>query len=284
MKFDYVVGNPPYLGGKLIYLKIFNISVDILENNGEIVFIQPAMPYFNKKEKQQKAFNDFISNINKYQNSVEFGGEKYFKTVNITNALGIINLRKTKGNNKIQNVIYNDSKRFSNIPIQAVNKLEIEPHLYLKSKIFFKNLIEKNGSINQLIDKCNNSKLSDKGSYFKLALIRGNVDLENGGIKSDFFTFFSSKNYQETLEQKNIRFGIRCNKEYFENLRSYLNTKFARYGLSLLKFDFNMSKSNLEFVPYVDFSQDWNDKKLFEYFEVPENIQKIIMDLPDIIC
>jgi len=44
-------------------------------------------------------------------------------------------------------------------------------------------------------------------------------------------------------------------------------TKFARFCLSFYKNSANIL-SDLKAVPYLDFSKEWNDKDIFEYFEL----------------
>lgn len=50
------------------------------------------------------------------------------------------------------------------------------------------------------------------------------------------------------------------------NLSKYLRTKFARFLLSLAKISQHGTSKTYRFVPVVDFSEAWTDKKLYTKF------------------
>ena len=54
-------------------------------------------------------------------------------------------------------------------------------------------------------------------------------------------------------------------------------TKFARFCLSLYKNSVNIL-SDLQAVPYMDFSQKWTDEKLFEHFKLDPEERNFIKE------
>ena len=66
IKFDAIVGNPPYKGKAALHQQFFNKAVDLVKDGGTVSFIQPATPYFNKKEKKKQPEQEMINNISKY--------------------------------------------------------------------------------------------------------------------------------------------------------------------------------------------------------------------------
>ena len=54
-KFDFVVGNPPYVGAAALHQQFFVKGFELINESGCIAFIQPATPYFNKKNVRKKA-------------------------------------------------------------------------------------------------------------------------------------------------------------------------------------------------------------------------------------
>ena len=53
-------------------------------------------------------------------------------------------------------------------------------------------------------------------------------------------------------------------------------TKFSRFCLSLRKTGGDLNYIDLEMIPYMDFSQEWSDEKLFDYFELTQEERKFI--------
>lgn len=69
--------------------------------------------------------------------------------------------------------------------------------------------------------------------------------------------------------------AVGCNsnltEEMCNNLSNYLKTKFARFLLSIVKNSQHGTKSTYRFVPVVDFSQRWDDKKLYKHFNLTKD-------------
>jgi hypothetical protein len=277
MEFDHIIGNPPYLGKEKLYFKIFNKMYSKLNDNGTLYFIHPAMPYFNKNQKTlgNKDVKTFINIVNNNESWVHFINVGTFGEVFITNDLVLTKVIKKEGDVRVR---YEDGREFTTT-VEYINKMKLSPDIYKKCRDYFEKLVTNNGSLQSIIKKGKN--IEKLGVHFQLSLVRGNIDKERGGVKDDFYSFFSKQKYQGTLDQKNINVGIPCNYNQIDNIRSYLETKFARFGFSLLKFDFNMGKSYYRLIPIVDFNEYWTDDKLFEYFQVPEDVQEAILGLPD---
>ena len=60
------------------------------------------------------------------------------------------------------------------------------------------------------------------------------------------------------------------------NLVSYMETRFFRFLVSLIKNTQNISKGSFAFVPVQDFSEPWTDERLFKKYSISkEEIQFI---------
>ena len=264
MKFDYIVGNPPYK--KNLYMKIFMNSFRLLEK--EMIFIMPFAPYINKNPKPNKFFTEFKNIIKKYKTSIE-EYEDLFNGIFLTNGACITKIENKVGDTHLKYIDGNNNKIEN---IDNINRLRLSEEIFQKSLKFYKNIEGK-----KLIDI-----MSDKGTL-KLAKIRGNIRPD--GLSNDFYTFLSKNDYLKSLsgeQNKGTKSKkIDCDIKDIDNIIYYLETKFARYALALNKWDFNTTNYYYTLIPVVDFNKKWNDKMLFEYFNVPKDIQKEILKIPD---
>lgn len=68
-----------------------------------------------------------------------------------------------------------------------------------------------------------------------------------------------------------------------QNVYNYLRTKFVRFLIQLTLTGMNMSIDNFKFVPWLDFSESWDDKKLYDRYELTskeiEVIESIIREM-----
>jgi site-specific DNA-methyltransferase (adenine-specific) len=53
-----------------------------------------------------------------------------------------------------------------------------------------------------------------------------------------------------------------------KNVYDYLRTKFVRFLIQLTLTGMNMSIDNFRFVPWLDFNEHWDDKKLYERYNL----------------
>lgn len=82
-----------------------------------------------------------------------------------------------------------------------------------------------------------------------------------------------------------LTIGPFANNEELKNVMSYIKTKFFHFIVSLKKITHNCMQDAYEFVPAVDFSESWNDEKIYKYFELSDDeikfIESNVRDLDD---
>ena len=67
-----------------------------------------------------------------------------------------------------------------------------------------------------------------------------------------------------------------------QNFINYCKSKFARFCLSLRKVGSHLDRTEILYVPWLDFTQEWNDAKLCKEFGISEELWKYIDNfIPD---
>lgn len=88
----------------------------------------------------------------------------------------------------------------------------------------------------------------------------------------------------EVCSETFLAIGPFNNDNEVKNVQSYMKTKFFRFMVGARKTK-NMTQSTYSFAPIMDFSQEWNDKKLYEYFNLNKDeidyIEKMIATFDD---
>ena len=272
MKFNVIIGNPPYLGKSATHQKMFNRGVDRLKEGGYICFIQPSTTYHNKKKFSKTEEQIMYDNISKFKTKyVEILSPNIFKGVDINNDISITLLEKIESNNgKIDKIKYKNNEIYEDILLEDISMTEIKPSIYssIKSKYF--KYIKKNGSLYDIsyFDKTNTLNNNSAG----LSTIRGHKN-KNGELKNDFFTFLSRNDLDKKVGSKHY---INCNSSEIINVHNYLMTKFSRFSLTFLKFNTNLHMGELRAVPKVDFSKKWTDEELYDLIRLTKEERKII--------
>lgn len=275
MKFDLVIGNPPYGSLQALHQKFFNLAFSILSDDGMMAFIQPANPYLNKKETRRKSAEIQMQDIiRKHVISVEIKNEDVFEAAVMGSklAISIVSKRETTGQFEI--CYPNGSKMFCSL--DDVNQLYLPPDVYHGIRCKIMNMCDKNGTLY--------SASKQAGEKAMLPKVRGHAG------KKDFNTFIPSKTEREKIKNKNKNytfgehdFGVSIpNADSIENFYNYLETDFARFCLALSKMDINLTGGELKTVPLVDFTKTYTDTELYKMAGLcEEEIKTIQQIIPD---
>ena len=277
MEFDSIVMNPPYKGG--LHIDIFNKAFDLLKEGGSMTSIQPATPFLNsntpkpnsKDIKIRKIVQDYVSELEMVNGNQLFNARLFVP-------LSIIRITKVLDVSKNIPVIYNHIDNVDNTIHVYQSYKDIYVHgnqlvLNIRNKIFNKKTI----SLNDRSSK----KITTSPYWVTLSAVVGNPS-KNGKLNPDFYCLVpkdNENNYEPLIVQnyENLpgrpngrdKRGIAVNtNEEAINLIKTMMTKTYRFTLSLSKIGINLWGGNmLDTVPYLDFSIEWTDEMLSQYFE-----------------
>jgi len=265
MKFDGYITNPPYKGQSMLHQQFFNLGVEIVKDGGQVVCLQPGIAYFNKKEKTDDKSQVMRDNIKKYKTKVDFVSPKVFGNAAPANDLSITTLTKVGDQDEIREVKYTSGKTYTNVKLENVNKIEMDPFIYENITKKYKNYVSQNGSIENITSKTHGVE------KVKIAAIRGNV-----AIGVDWYTFIPNKNDDLRLTIGN--FGIVTNglKENVEAIHHNLKLNSIRFGLAIYKFSTDMHGGAMRGVPLIDFYKKHTDKEVYDLLGITTQEQKEI--------
>ena len=280
MKFDLVFSNPPYNGN--IDIKILNEVIDFAE---EMIIVHPAMWLVENKN----TLSDFVKFKNKTVNRIKsaeiFNGNPVFD-IKLEKPTGIIHFAHSNTieiHNHFTNEIY-EVKDHTQVSIHGKKWLEMLP---LVEKI--KDYCLQNSSIwNNIVKSVDD--ISDDKFYCqtKMKMSAWCVPQINS-YKSRMFTFIdddykiinkaTQRDTNRIPNNPTFEFNTELERENFAN---YCKTDFARFCLSIYKINENLVWGEMSMIPWLDFTEEWDDEKLFDKFDVSQELQDYIKDfLPD---
>lgn len=283
-KFDLVISNPPYNRG--IDLNILN---EIYDQADEFIIVHPSTWLMDNKCKNS-AFNKVRDLVKDGLKEVTlFNGNKIFG-IGLFVPCSITHIDKTKKHSSIKVIDTINQSEYDYNDIFDIDRWGNKPQYNsLKNKVL---KFTKKNSFNKHSYKEANIR---KNVLVKTACIRGHVDLISPQkmIKDDFFTILSkndgivkdkeraSKLLSETRDTFSslFYFDKKCEAE---NFIAFCKTKLFMFCLSVVKINQNNHRGELNFVPWLDFTQNWNDEKLYKYFKLTqEEIDFIETNIPD---
>ena len=103
-------------------------------------------------------------------------------------------------------------------------------------------------------------------------------------VQKDFYTIVSVERktqlFTEKVGESFLKFYFDTEKES-DNFLNYLKTNFVRFLLSIYKNNQNLHRGELEIVPWLDFTKEWTDEKLYKEFNLTkEEIDFIEKNIP----
>lgn len=269
MKFDVIVGNPPYL--RNLHLAFITQSLDLLTPTGMGRMIHPGTWLLNETPGAAKVINAINTMEPHITNLTFFSGEKVFKDAVFAMPLSITTFqRHDRGTTPIVvddtiNLVHYSADKIADITKHAGN----EHYRSIKNKII--SFTTKHGSLR--------TKRRNVGKYYAaLPILVGNLDKTTGAPKSDFYNFITKS--QQVVFDYRPQNDKRCfcfdTIEEANNFESFLKTFFARFCLSISKFDRSLNWITLDTTPWMDFTKQWNDEDLFTLFNITED-EKILV-------
>ena len=294
MKFDLVLSNPPYNSN--LDVKILN---EIISVSNEFVVIHPSISVIDIKGKTSD-FVKFKKNAN-FKSIELFMGNKLFD-IQLENPCMISHI----DNNYNGDITVIDCDKKQTYTVDDSNLITKYGKEWIDFvQAFYKQIkeyCENDGSLwSMRMMDC--TKFHDSSKFF-VQLTAMMMGYSKGVDKpADKFYSLTMKNYStggdknwnngnvgvrdyspktdKTLEPKKPSYEFETEEQRL-NFLNYCQTDFARFCLSLIKNNAHLDSGELGLVPWLDFNEAWDDEKLFQKFNVSEELQVYIREfLPD---
>lgn len=255
MKFDLVIGNPPYEGKQKLYLKIL-IKLKKFSNN--IIWLCPTNWI-------DWPVNCVVQNKKEINTCINFPcdfifEDKIFKNDGIDDNVGIFHFNDN-GKTKL-NELYLRNYKNKTLVKSIIKKLEdFNCHLSDKMVNFGGNAKNKNIDLNSYVLGFNHytteSKTSPNVSRY---LISNKISIN----KNNDFEINKKNILIKKMKEIKIMFFVPFKtKEEVYNFENYIcNSLIAKFAISILKREFILYPTNCYFVPFFDFNEKWSDLKI----------------------
>ena len=270
-KFDIVFSNPPYGTSNSNSLDL-NILKQVLTISKNVIFIHPSDWFLKKKCNRQIKIDlkksSFLKKI-----AIFWGNELFDIGLFVPLCISLWNTENTNNYVEVNDLAY--SKKIFNckgydFSIHYGNVLEIIND-YNKFETFVSTLNEHSTVWNHRVKP----DYSDMTEYsIRMPILQGGMYFLANNPKKDFRCDSTCRANRNRDDER--RFWSFENKNDRENFIKYFKAKIVRFILSLLKTDQNMGPDNYKMIPWMDFTQEWNDAKLCKEFGISEELWNYI--------
>ena len=309
MKFDAIIGNPPYQasdGGGGAGRSASSIYPYFLTQamNIEPDYISMIMPsrWFNGG-KGLDQFREAMLNDDRFSHITDFADSKAcFPTSDIAGGICYVLWDKSHhGTCEIKNVLKDgstlvDDRVLNEYPVLVSNNKAI--HIVRKVLAFKETMLsdvvssrkpfgldsntafDKSGTVilrsNKGLGRINRSKITNGEDIIdKWKVIVSKVCFEHAGIpdKDGMMRVLSVVQVLEknsACTESYLVAGIFNTRDEAENCARYLKTKFVRFLLMQMLASMNMTKATYCFVPTQDFTKRWSDEDLYKKYKITD--------------
>ena len=309
MKFDVIIGNPPYQlsdGGNGASAKpIYHLFIEHAKklNPRYLTMIVPARWYAGGKgldefrntmlsDKQIRVIRDYVNAKECFPNNSIGGGVCYFLwergsngLCDFTTILNGVESREMRALDEFPIFVRHNSA------IQIIHKVKAKDPETLSEIILPRNpfgiasyergtenvikegyILHSSKGIGYITKKSILQNLDYADSY---KVMISKVTCEHAGEpdKDGMMKVLSTTkvlNPREVCTDSYLILGKYDNLEEANNLCSFLRTRFVRFLLLQAVSSINLSKDKFCFVPTLDFTEEWTDKKLYAKYDLTE--------------
>lgn len=311
MKFDVIIGNPPYQmndggGNGASAIPIYQLFVEQAKKLTPryLSMIIPARWYSGGKgldEFREKMLNDnHIRHITDYADSRDC-----FSNVDIAGGIcyflwdrdngGRCTFRSIKGETvRITERKLNEYDTFIRDyeALDIINKVRSHKEIFLNNIVFSRNPYGYSSTANVYKEKKEGyiTIMTSKGDFYvPLKDVRNNVDTIDkwkvvmskasaehaGQVDKDGRRKIISRTEilppYSICSESYLLLNVFVTKKEAENMLGYIKTRFFRYLLSTILLTQNISKDKFQFVPLQDFSHPWTDEMLYKKYGLDED-------------
>ena len=304
MKFDYVIGNPPYQisdgGAGVSATPIYNRFIEAIKtiHPGAICLIIPAKWYSGGKGldkfREEMLGDRHISTLVDYSNSLDVfpnvdvaGGVCYFVWKEAYNGkCKYTNYRNGKATTAYRDL--NEFQTFIRYPVasEIVKKVKEDGELTLDKvvssrKPFGLATTAKPMKTGDITLRYNGGRGPYKSTEIRVGtemidqwkIIISRLTAEHAGqpAKDGKYRVLSTMELLkpgEICSETYLVAGAFDSKEEATNYMDYLKTQFVRFLILQIAMTQQLSKASFAFVPCQDFTRKWTDKQLFEKYDL----------------
>ena len=301
MKFDYVIGNPPYQisdgGAGVSATPIYNRFIEAIKTThpGAICLIIPAKWYSGGKGldkfREEMLGDRHISTLVDYSNSLDVfpnvdvaGGVCYFVWKEAYNGkCKYTNYRNGKATTAYRDL--NEFQTFIRYPVasEIVKKVKEDGELTLDKvvssrKPFGLATTAKPMKTGDITLRYNGGRGPYKSTEIRVGtemidqwkIIISRLTAEHAGqpAKDGKYRVLSTMELLKPGEICSETYLVADSKEEASNYMDYLKTQFVRFLILQIAMTQQLSKASFAFVPCQDFTRKWTDKQLFEKYDL----------------
>jgi len=304
MKFDYVIGNPPYQisdgGAGVSATPIYNRFIEAIKTThpGAICLIIPAKWYSGGKgldkfreemlgDRHISALVDYSNSLDVFPNVDVAGGVCYFVWKEAYNGkCKYTNYRNGKATTAYRDL--NEFQTFIRYPVasEIVKKVKEDGELTLDKvvssrKPFGLATTAKPMKTGDVILRYNGGRGPYKRTEIRVGtemidqwkIIISRLTAEHAGqpAKDGKYRVLSTMELLkpgEICSETYLVAGAFDSKEEATNYMDYLKTQFVRFLILQIAMTQQLSKASFAFVPCQDFTRKWTDRQLFEKYDL----------------